>query len=244
MLEADEARHVRALRLASGARVRLTDGAGALWDARLGTVRAGNAECVLDHPSTPPPPLPVELAFAVGNKSHVMWLVEKATELGASRLQPIESERTRSVADAGRSPAFWSKAERRAVAAMKQSGGAWLPTIRRPLPVDEYLRDSLRSEAPGAGDAPLRVRLDSSGAALRAVLDGWGGERPVTIAVGPEGGWSAPEVASFDRAEFRPASLGPLVLRFETAAIAGLAVLAQQVLARDLPAQQPTSTGF
>lgn len=75
-----------------------------------------------------------------------------------------------------------------------------------------------------------RVRLDGSGEGLRSVIEAWGGKDHLGMLVGPEGGWSDGEVALLDGAGFRPASLGSLVLRFETAAIAGLAVVAQHVL--------------
>lgn len=239
-LDEDESRHVRALRLAPGVRLRLTDGKGSLWEARL--VEGGRlATCVLDSQSLPASALPVELAFGVGNKAHVMWLVEKATELGVSRLVPLESERTRSVADAGRSPAFWSKAERRAISAMKQSGGAWLPEIEPPSSLDHYVERSAGPAGSGASGPVHLVRLDGSGQGLRRVIEPWEVAGRLCMVVGPEGGWSEVEVALLDGAGFRPASLGPLVLRFETAAIAGLAIVAQQVLGRAGAGDSPSS---
>ncbi len=231
-LDAVESRHVRALRLAPGARVRLTDGSGASWYGRLRDSGGRQADCVLDERDFPPDPLPVEIAFGVGNKAHVMWLVEKATEMGVRRLVPFESERTRSVADGGRSPAFWSKAERRAVAALKQSGGAWLPEIRPVCDLDDYLAQRADPGRREADSVSWLVRLDAAGEALRCVLDAWDGGGGVAMLVGPEGGWSPGEVSRLDSAGFRRASLGALVLRFETAAVAALAVVAQQVMAR------------
>jgi 16S rRNA (uracil1498-N3)-methyltransferase len=242
ILDEDESRHVRALRLAAGAQVRLTDGRGILWDARLTSVGGRSTECTLDVRLIQSEALPVELVFAVGNKAHVMWLVEKATEMGVSRLQPLESERTRSLAEAGRSPAFWDKAGHRAVSAMKQSGGAWLPVIEPSCPLDDYLDRQAPSSGPGMGAEPLLVRLDGSGVGLRRRLEPWDGVGTVRMLVGPEGGWSAGEVARLDEAGFLPGSLGPLVLRFETAALAGLAVVAQQVLALDRTGKTPRST--
>ena len=239
-LDDEESRHVRALRLDQGARIRLTDGGGSLWEGRL--VAGGrSATCVLDSPSIPAAALPVELAFGVGNKAHLMWLVEKATEMGVSRLVPLESERTRSVADAGRSPAFWSKAERRSISAMKQSGGAWLPEMEPPCSLEDYVERNAGPTGRGASGMTRRVRLDGSGEGLRSVIEAWGGKDHLGMLVGPEGGWSDGEVALLDGAGFRPASLGSLVLRFETAAIAGLAVVAQQVLDRAATGDIPPS---
>ncbi|MBT8461285.1 MAG: 16S rRNA (uracil(1498)-N(3))-methyltransferase [Gemmatimonadetes bacterium] len=222
----DESRHIRALRLAPGSPVRLTDGRGALWEARLMSVGSRSSDCVLDVRSIPASPLPVELAFGVGHKTHIMWLLEKATEMGVSRLQPLESERTVSVADAGRSDAFWTKAGRRVVSAMKQSGGAWLPEIE-PL---RSLGDYLLRLAESGDDGPLSIRLDRAGVGLQSLLTEWSGSRRIVLLVGPEGGWSSHEASRMDDAGFRVASLGQLMLRFETAAIAGLAVVAQHGL--------------
>ena len=236
----DESRHVRALRLEQGARIQLTDGAGSLWQGRLAE-GGRSATCVLESVLSPAAALPVELAFGVGNKVHVMWLVEKATEMGVGRLVPLESERTRSVSDAGRSPAFWNKAERRAISALKQSGGAWLPEMEHPRSLVDYAEPAAGSAGSGASGTTLRVRLDGAGDGLRKVIDPWGGTGRLGLLVGPEGGWSEGEISLLDDAGFRPASLGPLVLRFETAAVAGLAVVAQQVLDRAGTGDRPSS---
>lgn len=225
-LDSEESRHVRALRLAAGAPVRLTDGAGCLWQSRFTGMAGGEAECVLERPLDPPPPLPVELAFPVGNKTHAMWLVEKAAEIGVAVLRPIESARTLSVADAARSPGFWNKAQRRSMAAVKQSGGAWLPEIAPPCPLERYVGENAdRGEEIG-----LRVRLEPSGPPLATLADGWVPDRPVALVVGPEGGWTGAEIDRLDAGSYSRAGLGPRVLRFETAAIVAAGVLAQRVL--------------
>ncbi len=227
-LPEDELRHVRALRLQAGDEVRLTDGAGALWKARLAGPAGRGFDCVLEERLEAAAPLPVRLVFAVGQKAHVLWLVEKATELGVVRLSPLDTTRSRSVADAGRSPAFWTKARRRAISARKQSGGAWLPILDGPQGVADYLR----TDEPDPARLGPRVRLDYSGSPLKGVVEGWDGVREMSMIVGPEGGWSESEVLAFDEAGYARASLGPLVLRFETAAVAGLAVALQQIMSR------------
>jgi 16S rRNA (uracil1498-N3)-methyltransferase len=111
---------------------------------------------------------------------------------------------------------------------VKQSGGAWLPEIAPLRTVAAYVEEIPRDEPPHVGAA--RARLEGSGDPLREVLASWQGVGTASLAVGPEGGWSPSEAALFDGAGFRRASLGARVLRFETAAIAGLAVAAQHVL--------------
>ena len=219
---------MKALRLEIGDPVRLTDGAGTLWTARLAALSGSAAECVLSERMEPAGLLPIELAFAVGNKTHVMWLVEKATEIGVAVLRPLDSERTRSVADAARSTGFWNKARRRALAAVKQSGGAWLPEIEKLSPLERYLeQDAARRD-----DLDLRIRLDPLGPPLALRLEEWDGTRTAAVLVGPEGGWSETELEWIETAGFAAAGLGPRILRFETAAILAAGVIGQRWVAR------------
>lgn len=227
-LEADEARHLQALRAAPGDRLLVTDGRGALWLARLERLERREAACTLLETREPPPGLPAELAFAVANKDRTLWLVEKAVELGARVLQPVEFARSRSVADAARSAGFWRKARRRAVAALKQCGGARLPEIRPVAELPVYLRTVGASE-PGA---PRLLATAAARRPLGSALGDWDGTSRVLVLVGPEGGLEAEEVATCQDAGFRAVSLGDRVLRFETAAVAALAGVAQVALAR------------
>lgn len=231
-LPPEEARHVRSLRVRPGDEVRITDGRGRLWRAALTEAPEGDdaAACEVLAPVEPPPPLPVELGFGVAAKDRTLWMVEKAVELGVVSLQPVECRRSRSVADAGRSPAFWRKAARRGVSALKQCGGARLPDFGPVRDLHDYLDRDVR---PGPGDGLARGGPDvllerEAGRRLGRVLGGWAGDPPARIFLGPEGGLEDEELEACRAAGFTPASLGPRVLRFETAAISALAVAAQQ----------------
>lgn len=224
-LEPGEARHVRSLRLRPGDEVRVTDGAGGLWRARLEAAEEG-ARCLLLEPLDAPPLLPVEVAFGVAAGDRTLLLVEKAVELGALSLQPVEFRRSRSVADAGRSGAYWRKAERRAVTALKQCGGARLPEIGPVRDLHDYLDRTRRPtpEGPPAERGP-DVLLDRVGKRrLGDALEGWRGRSTLRLLLGPEGGLEDEERRACHQAGFRPATLGPRILRFETAAVAALAV--------------------
>lgn len=230
-LSADEVHHVRALRLASGATVQLTDGCGGMWSAHLRDVSGPRISCVLDEPLESAARLPVELAFAVGNKSHTLWLVEKATEFSVTGLWPVEFSRSRSVADAARSPSFWDKAKRRSVSAMKQSRGAWLPRVERPCGLQAFLGSVTDRPAPESDRADVqagRILLDPSGEPLGSLIGRWSGSPPLLFLVGPEGGATDEERAAVLGSGFGLARLGPSILRFETAAIAAVAVATQQ----------------
>jgi len=219
LLDEDETRHVRSVRLAEGSPVVLTDGRGNRRAARLGALRGSRREALLGERIQVLAPAPVELALAVGNRNRMLWLIEKAAEFGIETVSLLETERSRSVADAGRSDAFRDKAERRALAALKQSGAGRLPDIVAVRELSGFLSEY---ETRGRGSGFV---LDRVGEPLVGLLDLSG--EPVTLLVGPEGGLSAAELDSCERAGFRRAGLGPSILRFETAALAALAVVVQ-----------------
>jgi 16S rRNA (uracil1498-N3)-methyltransferase len=226
-VDRDGVRHIRAARLRPGAELRLTDGEGALWAARLDSLTGNRARCVLLETLPSPPDLRVELAFGVASKPRTLWLVEKAVELGVPVLQPIEFRRSSSVSDAARAPAFWGKARRKAAAALTQCGGSRLPSLRAPCSLEEYLtapasrRDRLRVALDRSGEDSLSELLSSS----RPGANGW-----ILLLVGPEGGMAPAERTACRAAGFRFATLGQRVLRFETAAVAG--VTAVSLMAR------------
>ncbi len=243
-LDIEGAAHLRALRLRPGDRLELTDGLGRKWLAEL-TVASERDEprCRVLGTVEPPGSPPLGLAFGVAKKDRTLWLVEKAVELGVRTLQPLELTRSRSVADAGRSAGFWDKARRRAVAALKQCGGAMLPEIAPvstleswldagpPFPDGEALPDGEpRPDAArrfGRGSSPTFLCLASAGAdpTLLERVTEWSLGAGAILLVGPEGGLTDEEVAVCRAAGFVEASLGPRTLRFETASIAGLALL-------------------
>jgi len=164
--------------------------------------------------------LDLELAFGVAARGRTLWLVEKAVELGVAALQPVDLARSVSVADAARSPAFWRKAERRAAAALTQSGGANLPELLPTCTLEEYLHRTERE--PGE----YRVALErDAGVPLLDVLTEWNGRGRIRLLVGPEGGITAEEREACGEAGFRFASLGDRTLRFETAAVAAVSAV-------------------
>lgn len=218
-LDDEQARHVRSLRLVAGDVVALTDGAGVRRTGTLGSTGARRWEVIVGGALPAAPPLEVDLAISVGNRTHMLWLIEKAVEFGVRRISPVETERSRSVSDAGRSEGFRAKAGRRAIAALKQSGGAWLPEI---APVEDLPAYLVRC----AGAGTRNVVLDVGGPPLQTILPD--PAEPVALFVGPAGGLTPSELESCIAAGFRPGRLGPTVLRFETAAVAALAVIAQQ----------------
>jgi 16S rRNA (uracil1498-N3)-methyltransferase len=211
ILEDEEAHHVRVRRLEDGASLRLVDGRGGVATARLALEGAVTAARVVATTSVAAPPL-TELIVGAGDRDRLLNLVEKATELGVTRIVPIVTERSRAVATRFQT-AHLEKAQRRCRDAVKQCGAAWLPTIVSPLPLAEAIRTAPRA---------TRLLAEPSGPAAPLLRE----TDPVVWAVGPEGGFSEAESASLEAAGFAPVSLGRGTLRFDTAAIAALAVVA------------------
>lgn len=218
----DSAHHARVRRLAVGESVRLTDGEGTLAIGRIERLAKGSMELALDEGSLRrvARPTPVHLLVPVGDRDRMLWLAEKSAELGVTTWVPVLWTRSRSVSPRGEGEAFMDKVERRMAAALEQSAGAWLPRVEREVAPDVA--------AARFGEA-RRVLLDAHGAPLPPML---AGADAVAIALGPEGGLDESELALLRDAGWRSAALAPSVLRFETAAIAAVAVARASSLER------------
>ncbi len=210
----DAAHHMRVLRLEAGARVQLADGQGGRGVGTVVRVAKRNASVQVDTCEFVEPLPPVHLIVPIADRERMLWLGEKAAELGASSWRPVLFKRSRSVSPRGEGPTFQQRLRARMTSALEQSGGAWLPT---PFP-DSTVETSIAAAPEG-----VRVVLEKGGTSIAELL---GAERsvPVTIVLGPEGGLEPSELAQFAAAGFQPASLGSSLLRFETAGVAALAV--------------------
>jgi 16S rRNA (uracil1498-N3)-methyltransferase len=171
----------------------------------------------------------VHLVVSMPANDRMDWLVEKATELGVASIQPLMSERSvLRLKDerATKKQAHWQAV---AVSACEQCGGNRVPVVHAVQTLDAWMRASLWPE--GCKRAVLSLSAGSQ--PLPQVWAGWaaswgqGADRPqVALVLGPEGGWSPAEEQALLSAGATPVSLGPRVLRSETAAVASLAMLA------------------
>lgn len=169
----------------------------------------------------------VTLLLSIFKFDRMEWAIEKCTELGATRIIPVIARRTDShlATAAMKRVDRWRKI---ALQAAEQSRRASPPEIEAP----KKLKDAI---APPEGlrvvlaetekDTPLRTLLDTN--APR-----------VSLAIGPEGGWTEDELQSFNQAGWLSATLGPIILRAETAAIAAMAIVVSQ-LRTELPLAEP-----
>ncbi len=165
------------------------------------------ADAVETRESAPP----VHMLVPVADRERMLWLAEKSAELGATSWRPVLWRRSRSVSPRGEGTTFRQKVQARMIAALEQSSGAWLPAI---------FPEATPENAIAAAPPGTRLLLDAAGEpALRAEY-----AAPVTLAIGPEGGLEPEEREALVGAGFRPIAIGETTLRFETAALAALAV--------------------
>ena len=214
VLVGDEARHLaRVMRCTVGDEVVVFDGSGTSWRARVASI--GRDEVMLDMGEAVTASrltrVPLTLAVALPKGERQKWLVEKLTELGVERLVPLAT--TRGVAEA--TPAAVERLSRGVVEACKQCGRDGLMQIGGPKGVAEVVGD--------AGSGAVLLVADRDGAPLQEIATA--GNLVVAL-VGPEGGFTTEELATIEAAGGRRVSLGPHVLRVETAAIALAARLA------------------
>lgn len=206
-----EAHHLRVRRAGEAVAVGLRDGQGLVGS---GVLRGeGDAlEVLVERAERLPPPVPLRLAVAAGDRDRFGWLVEKATELGVTEIVPLETEYTAGVASRVRDSQV-ERLRRRVLEAVKQCGAAWAPGVREIAKLDAFLArppDGLRWLADAGGEPPP---------------PGFGAGA-LTVLVGPEGGFSGAELSGIRAAGFRPVRFGAQVLRFETAALAAAACAA------------------
>ncbi|HET7710934.1 MAG TPA: RsmE family RNA methyltransferase [Thermoanaerobaculia bacterium] len=209
----DAAQHARVLRIGSGERVELRDGKGNGARGTLGRVAKRSLSVDIEEVWQIPDLPPVHRLGPVADRDRMLYLAEKCTELGATSWRPVMWRRSRSVGPAGDGPAFQSRLKGRMIAALTQSGGGWLPEIHPSAPL---------ARAIAAAPDGARFLLDAF--ADRALISS-DVAAPVTIAVGPEGGLDPREREEIVDGGFVPASLVGGTLRFETAGMAGLAIV-------------------
>lgn len=211
MLTPEAAHYLRdVLRLGPGARLELFDGAGSAWAAE---VEAGFESLRVEARREARPTLALWLVVALAKGEKMDWVVQKATELGATALCPFSAERSVVRLDRERGGARAVRWRRIAAEAARQSGRADVPAVAEPA----SLADALASVPAGFA----RFVFHPGGEPL-----GDGPAVPgVAAVVGPEGGLTAAEVEACEAAGARRVSLGPRVLRAETAALVAAALL-------------------
>ena len=169
------------------------------------------------------PALPLTLVLAVFKFDRMEWAIEKATELGAAAIAPVIAHRTeKHLAQAAEKRA--SRWRRIAHEAAQQARRSDVPMIEDPVPLAARVRALSNSTRIVLAEQERTTTLRHT---VEEVMASAVAEMPAfEIAIGPEGGWAPGEEALFDANGWRAASLGPRILRVETAALAALAIIA------------------
>ncbi|MGH8212354.1 MAG: 16S rRNA (uracil(1498)-N(3))-methyltransferase [Rhodanobacteraceae bacterium] len=162
-------------------------------------------------------PLRITLAQALARGEKMDWIVQKATELGAADIVPLVTERSEVKLDGARADKRVEHWRGVAIGACEQSGRARIPEIHAPETVPAWLQTL------GSSNAEMRLALLPQGELVPRALGRI--ESEVLLAVGPEGGFGESDLALLRDAGFRGLTLGPRVLRTETAGPAAIAAL-------------------
>lgn len=223
-LEGEEARHaLRVMRLHEGDSCTVFDGLGRAAEVRILSTE-GSSHLTLE-PTTFLPQAPdtaaITLCQSIPKGSNMDLIVQKAVEMGVSRIVPLVTERTIVRLTPQEAEAKTKKWRRTALEACKQCGQNTLPAVERPMPYREFIATF---DGPGVN---LHAALTPEARSLRGVLEGARAEgvREASLLIGPEGDFTPEENAAAAERGFVPVTFGPIVLRVETASFLGIAAI-------------------
>ncbi len=208
----------RVLRLRVGDAVQIFDGLGNALDATINSIQGkhvmlGNLQTCMGQADSG---LRIVLAQAMSTSEKMDWVVQKATELGAAEIIPVQTQRSVAKLTGTRADKRGEHWRNVAVSACEQCGRNTLPQLQAPQELTDWLNEMRQVEGskfillPG-GASNLQAQPRPQGRAY--------------LLIGPEGGFTPDEANLAQQAGFAPILLGPRVLRTETAAIAGIAAL-------------------
>ncbi len=225
-LPAGAARHVQVLRLQPGAVLTLFTGEAGQGQWQAEVLEMGRSHVrvrVLAHEAIDcEHRRPVHLLAGITANERMDWLVEKATELGAASLTPLLAERSVLKLKGERGEKKREHWQAVAVAACEQCGRNQVPLLHPAVTLAQWLAAQPRPSRPADESRVVLSLAPGSRPLLQAVPPGRG---PVVLLSGPEGGLSPAEEEAALAAGFAPVTLGPRVLRAETAPLAALALL-------------------
>jgi 16S rRNA (uracil1498-N3)-methyltransferase len=225
VMQGDAAHHLgNVLRAQTGQLYELSDGSAA-WLARIESVTRNRVEfALLEQLPTPLPGVDVTLLLSIVKFDAFEWAIEKATELGVSRIIPLAAARSEKglLAAAQKRSQRWQKILLESSQQSRRLRAPQLEELAKPAPAFASQTADFRFMLSERSDAPS-IRNSLAGSSFPKTLTN--ARHSAAFAIGPEGGWTDDELAAARAAGFREASLGQLILRTETAVIAALATL-------------------
>jgi len=228
--EAHHAIHV--LRIRSGEVVTVLDGEGHVLVCEVTSLQRDHLNLkVLEQRYGSPLPCHITLAQAIPKGKLFEAIIQKATELGVFRIVPLLTERVVGKLGPEETSHKLEKWRQVAIEAIKQCGSSWLPKIEAPMTIQKFL--PLQSEI----DLALVGSLEQHSQHPRLFFDQFTqakGKKPtrVSVAIGPEGDFTSAELSALASAGAQPITLGPLVLRTETAALYCLSFINYELQSR------------
>jgi 16S rRNA (uracil1498-N3)-methyltransferase len=212
---------VASLRIKTGEKLWFAKPGGPRYQAQV-TQAAGDslrASIISELPCPAAPGLQITLGIALVKNEHLEWAIQKATELGVSRLVPLVTRRSVVRPPVGRTSNRLTRWQTVAREAAQQSMRWEIPEVTQPVPFASWCAQHAHA------DVRLLLWENPQAAVLRDQLHGRPRPRSVVLAIGPEGGFEAEEVSTAKQQGFEVVSLGPRILRTESAALAALSIL-------------------
>lgn len=224
-LDSSESHHaLDVLRLGAGDRLTVFDGEGSEATAQIVAVEGKSVLLkLLQKSKTQPLSCSLTLAQAVPKGKNMDLIIQKAVELGASRITPLISDRTIVQLDAQEAEKKRAKWHEIAVEACKQCGQNRIPVIDTPRSPKAFLENGEKSEL------MLIASLQPDARRIKSVLAEHSSPKSVCVLVGPEGDFTPAELGLARSHGCVPVTLGPIILRTETAAIYCMSVLAHEL---------------
>jgi 16S rRNA (uracil1498-N3)-methyltransferase len=220
----------RVFRFGPGDRVILFDGSANDYVCEIKEYQGGNAhdggEVILKiievNRNNVKPIRDVSLYAAIVKKDTFEWIAEKATELGVSNIVPVVAERSE------KKNLNMERLEKIVIEASEQSGRSTVPSVHSVIDLNEALTDIVKRKQPAIVFDPSGVLFSEKDFGEVGDVGGAGKNRDArttAVFIGPEGGWSADELKTFEKSGIKILSLGPQILRAETAVVAALSRL-------------------
>jgi len=232
-IRGDQARHLAlVLRARPGDPVTIFDGAGFKYNCKIlqSHKKEVIAECISKEPYSTESPISITIAQGIAKGDKMDFIIQKSTELGVNKIIPLITERSqvRHTEKIGR----WRKI---ALSASQQSGRDKIPNIEEPVSIDEFFSRLMTPSARSYIEDIKGVKLDNTALIilseeyktrnLKQLLTGMEKISHIILLIGPEGGFSKDEVNTAVDKGFIEVSLGPRILRTETAPLSALSII-------------------